>query len=81
MIIAKIEAVGLMHLPYDPVHYLNALAPRSFARLLKAIEPDAREVKMNPAPGYAEQTHILPREPVRLRHGGLCRTVDVHATD
>src|SRR5262245_60089552 len=59
MIAAKIEAVGLMHLPYDPVHYLNALAPRSFARLLKAIEPDAREVNMNPAPGDAEESHIL----------------------
>jgi len=59
MITAKIEAVGLMRLPYDPVHYMNALAPRSFARLLKAIEPDAREVKMNPAPGDAEETHIL----------------------
>jgi len=59
MITAKIEAVGLMHLPYDPSHYLNALAPRSFARLLKAIEPDAREVMMNPAPGCAEGTHIL----------------------
>lgn len=59
MITAKIEAVGLMHLPYDPVHYLNALAPLSFANLLKAIEPDAREVSMNPAPGSAEETHIL----------------------
>jgi hypothetical protein len=59
MITAKIEAVGLMHLPYDPVHYLNALAPRRFANLLKAIEPDAREVSMNPAPGAAEETHIL----------------------
>src|SRR5215510_2407932 len=59
MITAKIEAVGLMHLPYAPSHYLNALAPRSFARLLKAIEPDAREVRMNPAPGAAEETHIL----------------------
>jgi hypothetical protein len=59
MITAKIEAVGLMHLPYDPVHYLNALAPRRFASLLKSIEPDAREVSMNPAPGAAEETHIL----------------------
>jgi len=59
MITAKIEAVGLMHAPYDPVYYLNALAPRSFPRLLKAIEPDAREVKMNPAPCAAEETHIL----------------------
>jgi hypothetical protein len=59
MIIAKIEAVGLMHLPYDPSHYLNVLAPRSFARLLKAIEPDAREVSMNPAADATEETHIL----------------------
>jgi hypothetical protein len=59
MITAKIEAVGLMRLPYAPSHYMNALAPRSFARLLKAIEPDAREVKMNPAPGAAEETHVL----------------------
>jgi hypothetical protein len=59
MIAAKIEAVGLMHLPYAPFHYLNALAPRSFPKLLKAIEPDAREVRMNPAPGVAEETHIL----------------------
>jgi hypothetical protein len=59
MIVAKIEAVGLMHLPYAPFHYLNALAPRSFPRLLKAIEPDAREVRMGPAPGAAEETHIL----------------------
>ena len=48
-----------MHLPYDPSHYLNALAPRSFARLLKAIEPAAREVRMNPTPGAADATHIL----------------------
>jgi hypothetical protein len=48
-----------MHLPYDPVHYLNALAPRSFAKLLKAIEPDAREVEMNPATGASGNTHIL----------------------
>src|SRR5215510_7950780 len=59
MITAKIEAVGLMHLPYDPVHYLNALEPTNFARLLKAIEPDAREVRMNQAPGAAEETHRL----------------------
>jgi hypothetical protein len=59
MIVAKIEAVGLMHLPYAPSHYLNALAPQSFARLLKAIEPDARDVRMDPAPGTAEETHIL----------------------
>jgi hypothetical protein len=59
MIVAKIEAVGLMHLPYDPSHYLNVLAPRSFARLLKAIEPDAREVSMNPTAGATEETHIL----------------------
>jgi hypothetical protein len=59
MIVVKIEAVGSMHLPYTPSHYLNALAPRSFARLLKAIEPDAREVIMSPAPGAAEETHIL----------------------
>jgi len=59
MITAKIEVVGLMQLPFDPVHYLNALAPRSFARLLKAIEPDAREVSMTPAPGAAEGAHIL----------------------
>jgi hypothetical protein len=59
MITAKIEAVGLMRLPYAPSHYLNALAPQSFARLLKAIEPDAREVGMNPAPGAPEETHIL----------------------
>jgi hypothetical protein len=59
MIVAKIEAVGLMHLPYDPSHYLNVLAPRSFARLLKAIEPDAREVSMNPAADATEETHIL----------------------
>jgi hypothetical protein len=59
MIVAKIEAVGLMHLPYDPSHYLNVLTPRNFARLLKAIEPDAREVSMNPAAGATEETHIL----------------------
>jgi hypothetical protein len=59
MITAKIEAVGFMHLPYAPSHYMNALAPRSFARLLKAIEPDAREVRMNPAPGDVQETHIL----------------------
>jgi hypothetical protein len=59
MITAKIEAVGLMHLPYAPSHYTKALAPQSFARLLKAIEPDAREVRMNPAPGAAEETHVL----------------------
>jgi hypothetical protein len=59
VITARIEAVGLMHLPYDPIHYLNALAPRSFAKLLKAIEPDAREVEMNPAAGASGETHIL----------------------
>jgi hypothetical protein len=59
MITAKIEAVGLMRLPYEPAHYTNALAPQSFAKLLKAIEPDAREVRMNPAPGAADKTHIL----------------------
>jgi hypothetical protein len=59
MIIAKIEAVGLMHLPYDHSHYVNALAPRSFPKLLEAIEPDAREVRMNPAPGTAGEAHIL----------------------
>jgi hypothetical protein len=59
MITAKIEAVGFMRLPYDPSYYTNALAPQSFARLLKAIEPDAREVRMNPAPGAAEETHVL----------------------
>jgi hypothetical protein len=59
MITTKIEVVGLMHLPYDQTDYLNALAPRSFAKLLKAIEPDAREVWMNPAPGAAEETHLL----------------------
>src|SRR5262245_21234935 len=59
MITAKIEAVGLMHLPYAPSHYFNALAPRNFARLLKAIEPDAREVRMDPAPAAAEGTHVL----------------------
>jgi hypothetical protein len=59
MITAKIEAVGLMRLPYAPPHYTNALAPQSFARLLKAIEPDAREVIMNPAPGAAEERHVL----------------------
>ncbi|HEY6400343.1 MAG TPA: hypothetical protein VI479_02965 [Blastocatellia bacterium] len=59
MITAKIEAVGLMRLPYAPSHYTNALAPQSFARLLKAIEPDAREVRMNPVPDAADETHIL----------------------
>jgi hypothetical protein len=59
MITAKIEAVGLMRLPYDPSHYTNALAPRSFARLLKAIEPDAREVRMSPAPDADDDTHTL----------------------
>lgn len=59
MITAKVEAVGLMRLPYAPSHYTNALAPQGFARLLKAIEPDAREVTMNPAPGAAEEAHIL----------------------
>jgi len=59
MITAKIEAVGLMHLPYDPSHYVNALAPQSFPRLLEAIEPDAREVRMNPAPDAVEEKHIL----------------------
>src|SRR5215468_4120303 len=59
MITAKIEAVGFMRLPYDPSYYTNALAPQSFARLLKAIEPDAREVRMNPAPGAAEEMHVL----------------------
>jgi hypothetical protein len=59
MITAKIEAVGLMHLPYAPSHYTKALAPQSFARLLKAIEPDAREVRMNPAADATEETYIL----------------------
>jgi hypothetical protein len=59
MIAAKIEAVGVMHLPYAPSHYVNALAPQSFPRLLEAIEPDAREVRMNPAPGAVGETHIL----------------------
>jgi hypothetical protein len=59
MIAAKIEAVGSMHLPYAPSHYVNALAPRSFPKLLESIEPDAREVRMNPAPGAAVKTHIL----------------------
>jgi hypothetical protein len=59
MITANIEAVGLMLLPYDSSHYTNALAPQSFARLLKAIEPDAREVRMSPAPYAAHETHIL----------------------
>jgi hypothetical protein len=59
MIAAKIEAVGVMHLPYAPSHYVNALAPQSFPRLLEAIEPDAREVRMSPAPGAAGETHIL----------------------
>ena len=59
MIKAKIEAVGLMRLPYEPAHYTNALAPQSFAKLLKAIEPDAREVRMNPAPGATDKTYIL----------------------
>src|SRR5262245_39691586 len=59
MITAKIEAVGLMSLPYAPSHYTNALAPQSFARLLKAIEPDAREVRMSPAPDADDETHIL----------------------
>jgi hypothetical protein len=59
MIAVTIEAVGLMHLPFDHSHYVNALAPRSFPRLLETIEPDAREVIMNPAPGAAKETHIL----------------------
>jgi hypothetical protein len=59
MISATVEARGLMQVPHDPAHYLNALAPAQFARLLKAIEPDAHEVGMTPAPNAAVETHVL----------------------
>ncbi len=59
MISAKVEAKGLMQVPYDSGHYLDALAPRHFPRLLKAIEPDAHEVAMVPALDTTEETHIL----------------------
>lgn len=59
MISAKVEAQGLMYVPYDSVHYLQALAPAHFPRLLKAIEPDAREVRMSPASNAAAETHLL----------------------
>ena len=59
MISAKVETLGLMQVPYDSVHYLNALAPPHLPRLLKAIEPDAHEVKLCPVPDAAEETHVL----------------------
>jgi len=59
MISVRIEAKGAMRLPYDPSHYLNALAPGRLPGLLKVIEPDAREVSMGAAPDSSVETHIL----------------------
>src|SRR5262245_13932302 len=57
MISVKIEAHGAMLLPDDPDHYLKALAPQALPGLLRAIEPDAREVSMRPE--VLSDTHLL----------------------
>src|SRR5688572_6630818 len=48
MISVTVEAQGMMVLPFAPEHYLRALEPEGLPDLLRAIEPDAREVSIAP---------------------------------